>query len=101
MTTHIPPVPSGYVRQRRAAASIARSRGAFRPLAEAIVRAFDAVAGFVRRVSRLAAQRRERARMVGELSALSNHTLKDIGIERSGIRSAVLDIERGVDPRAR
>lgn len=101
MTTQIPPVPSGYVRQRGTAASFAQSLGPFRRLAHAIVQVFATVAQVVRRISWDAVRRHERAHMVGELASLSDHTLRDIGIDRSGIRSAVLDIEKGVDPRVR
>ena len=101
MTTQIPPVPSGYVRRRGTAASFVQSLGPLRPLAQVLLRAFEGLAHGARRFSWHTARRRERARMVGELASLSDHTLRDIGIERSGIRSAVLDIEKGVDPRAR
>lgn len=101
MTTQIPPVPSGYVRQRRPSDSFADSLGPLRPLAVAVVRGLHRLAGLAKRLSHAAAQRRQRAIMVGELASLSDHTLRDIGIDRSAIRSAVLDIEKGVDPRAR
>ena len=101
MTTQIPPVPSGYVRRRSTAEAFAQSLGPFRHLVPALAKAFAAVARVASRLSWNMERRRERARMVGELASLSDHTLRDIGIDRSGIRSAVLDIEKGVDPRAR
>ena len=49
--------------------------------------------GVSRLVDRFRAARRRRA-AIGELSALSDHTLKDIGLHRSEIRSVVHEMTR-------
>ncbi len=53
--------------------------------------------GVSRLVEGFRAARRRRA-AIGELSALSNHALKDIGLHRSEIRSVVDELTRAAAP---
>ncbi len=56
--------------------------------------------GVSRLVEEFRAARRRRA-AIGELSALSNHALKDIGLHRSEIRSVVHEMTRAAAPTQR
>ncbi len=53
--------------------------------------------GVSRLVEEFRAARRRRA-AIGELSALSDHTLKDIGLHRGEIRSVVREMTRAAGP---
>lgn len=95
------PLPSGYVRPSRRRAPFAGLTGPTRFVAEGLAVLLGQVARLGRALARGWAQRRERARTLDQLAALSDHVLKDVGLERRSLQSAVIDIERGVDPRRR
>lgn len=93
------PMPSGFVRPRRAGPTFAQLPGPARSFVEGIAALGGETFRLARSVTREIVRRHEQARMVHTLSHLSDHALKDIGLERNTIRSAAMDIQRGVDPR--
>ncbi|MGF1611381.1 MAG: DUF1127 domain-containing protein [Kiloniellales bacterium] len=93
------PMPSGYVRPRRATLSLAQLPGPARVTVGTFAGLCGEALRLGLRLTREIIRRHERARLEHTLTRLSDHALKDIGLERSGIPSAVMDIERGIDPR--
>ncbi len=67
----------------------------FDPFQHAIDHAAQKIVSLSSAVHRRWSEARNRA----ALAAISDHTLKDIGLHRSEIQRVVADVERGVDPR--
>ncbi len=67
------------------------------PIAEelsvAVYKAIDAVANFAGAIAGTITKWHKRNKAIRELSALSDHLLKDIGISRSEIRGVVFDVD--------
>lgn len=93
------PLPSGFVRPRRTGAALAQRFGPAGALIEGIATLCREAVRLVFSSGRTLIRRYRRAQMAHTLVHLSDHTLRDIGLERSKIASAVMEIERGVDPR--
>jgi len=69
-------------------------------VAEGVLAVVWSVARGLAAIGHAMQQRIERRRAIGELQGLSDHTLKDLGMHRTMIRSVVLEMQRN-DPRLR